>query len=291
MQKDEPHTTASFRAILQIPTDESTAKLFFCNNEPESDEGALRKSELGSVLRSVPPVKWGHARPSSSGWRWREDKETPHTWFLPKDDAKVCDLKSRGGEELAAKCSTIWGSNMTVDEAIKARRSIRRYQDKPVPESDVNHLLDLARYSPSSMNGQPWHFIVIREYRIKKELAEIKNRYCPVEKRSYEAEFLETAPVVIVICVDIERSFGRELENSVLAAANLLLAACAAGLGSVYMSAYTADEPKLAEEIERTLNIPKNVRPIAIIPLGYPDEVPLPKAMRPLKEMIHLERF
>ena len=96
---------------------------------------------------------------------------------------------------------------------------------------------------------------------------------------------------MIVICVDIERSFGRDLENSVLAAANLLLVACAAGLGSVYMSAYTADEPKLAEEIERTLNIPKNVRPITIITLGYPDEVPLPKALRPLKEMIHLERF
>lgn len=205
--------------------------------------------------------------------------------------AKVCDLKTRGSAKLASKCSTIWGSDMTVDEAIKTRRSIRKYQDKPVSESDVSHLLDLARYAPSSMNGQPWHFIVIREYKIKKEIAEIKNRYCPVEKRSYEADFLETAPVVIVICVDIEHSFGRDLENSVLAAANLLLVACATGLGSVYLSAYTADEPKLAEEIERTLNIPKNIKPITIIPLGYPDEVPLPKALRPLKEMIHLERF
>ncbi|MFY9559988.1 MAG: nitroreductase family protein [Terriglobales bacterium] len=180
---------------------------------------------------------------------------------------------------------------MTVDEAIKARRSIRKYQDRPVSESDVNHLLDLARYSPSSMNGQPWHFVVIREYGIKKELAEIKNRYCPVEKRSYEADFLETAPVVIVICVDTERSFGRELENSVLAAANLLLAARAAGLGSVYMSAYAADEPRLAEEIGRILNIPDKIRPLTIIPLGYPDEFPPPKALRPPKEMIHLERF
>lgn len=219
-------------------------------------------------------------------------KETSRTWCFPKVNvAKVCDLKSRGGEEQATKCSTIWGSNMTVDDAIKARRSIRRYQDKPVPESDVNHLLDLARYSPSSMNGQPWHFIVIREYRIKKEIAEIKNRYCPVEKRSYEADFLETVPVVIVICADTERSFGRELENSVLAAANLLLAARAAGLGSVYMSAYTAVEPKLAEEIGRILNIPDKIRPIAMIPLGYPDEVPPLKTLRPLKEMIHLERF
>ena len=180
---------------------------------------------------------------------------------------------------------------MTVNEAIKGRRSIRKYQDRPVLESDVNHLLDLARYAPSSKNGQPWHFIVIREPGIKKELAEIKNRYCPVEKRSYDADFLETAPVIIVICVDTELSFGRELENSVLAAAHFLLAAYAAELGSVYMSAYTAEEPKLAEEIGRTLNIPPRIRPITIIPLGYADEAPHPKALRPLKEMIHLERF
>lgn len=212
--------------------------------------------------------------------------------FLPQvNAARVFDLKSRGGARLAEKYSTIWGSNMTVDEAIKARRSIRKYQDTPVSEAEVDRLLDLARYSPSSMNGQPWHFIVIREHPTKKELAEIKNRYCPVEKRSYGADFLETAPVIVVICVDTENSFGRELENSVLAAAHLLLAAYAAGLGSVYMSAYTAEEPRLAEEIGRTLNIPPRIRPITIIPLGYADEVPPPKALRPLEEMIHLERF
>jgi nitroreductase len=203
----------------------------------------------------------------------------------------VYDLKARGGVRLAAKYSPIWGSNMTVDEAIKGRRSVRKYQDRPVSESDVDHLLDLVRYAPSSMNGQPWHFIVIRDRGIKKEIAEIKNRYCPVEKRAYEADFLETAPVIIVICVDTERSFGRELENSVLAAAHLQLAAYAAGWSSVYMSAHAADEPKLEEEIGRALNIPKNVRPITIIPLGYPGEVPSPKVLRPLKEMIHLERF
>jgi nitroreductase len=180
---------------------------------------------------------------------------------------------------------------MTIDLVIKARTSIRRYQDRPVSDVDVNRLLDLARHSPSSMNGQPWHFIIIRERQTKKELAKIKNRYCPAEKRSYDADFLQTAPVIVVICVDIERSFGRELENSVLAAGHLLLAAWAAGLGSVYLSAYSADEPGLAEEIGRALSIPKKVRPITILPLGYPDEVPAPKVLRPLKEMIHVERF
>jgi nitroreductase len=180
---------------------------------------------------------------------------------------------------------------MTVDEVIKTRRCIRKYQDTPVSESDIHHLLDLARHAPSSMNGQPWHFIVIREDGVKKKIAEVKNRYCPAEKRSYDANFLETAPVIIVICIDVERSFGRDLENSVLAAANLLLAARALGLGSVYMSAYTSDEPKLAEEVGKILSIPKNTRPITILPLGYPDEVPKLKTLRPLKEIIHLDRY
>jgi len=141
------------------------------------------------------------------------------------------------------------------------------------------------------MNGQPWHFVVIRNPSIKKQIAEIKNRYCPVEKRAYEADFLEMAPVVVVICIDRDRSFDRGIENSVLAAANLLLAACARGLGGVYMSAYAANQPGLAEEITKTLNIPENITPVTMIPLGYPDEVPSPKELRPLKEMIHADRF
>jgi nitroreductase len=180
---------------------------------------------------------------------------------------------------------------MRVEEAIRARRSIRKYQERPVSEADLESLLDLARHAPSSMNGQPWHFIVIREHRVKRDLAAIKNRYCPVEKRSYQADFLERAPVVVVICVETQRSFGREIENSVLAAANLLLAARAAGIGSVYMSAYAPEEPNLAQEIGKALEIPETISPITMIPLGYDDEVPPPKTLRPLKEMIHLERF
>lgn len=160
-----------------------------------------------------------------------------------------------------------------------------------MPDSTIQHLLDLARHAPSSMNGQPWHFVVIRDRKTKEEIAEIKNRYCPREKQSYPADFLRDAPVIIVICVDKQLSFQRDLENSVLAAANLMLAACAGGLGSVYMSAYASDDPRLSEEIGRTLKIPEGIRPVTILPLGYPNEAPEPKELRPLEEVVHLERF
>ena len=180
---------------------------------------------------------------------------------------------------------------MELDETIKGRRSIRKYQNKNIPDSIIEELLDLARCAPSSMNGQPWHFIVIKSDMTKKQIMEIKNKYSPPEKRLYRADFLQDAPVVIVVCVDKQKSFGREVENGILAATNIILGAYSRGLGSVYMTAYNSDEPRISKEIKQILNIPENIDPITIIPLGYPDEVPEPEGLRPLEEMIHYEKF
>ena len=180
---------------------------------------------------------------------------------------------------------------MELDKTIKGRRSIRRYREEHIPDSVIEELLDLARYAPSSMNGQPWYFIVVRNDETKRRLAEIKNKHCPAEKRMYKADFLQNAPVVVVVCVDRERSFNRGVENAVLAAANIMLGAYARGLGSVYMSAYRMDDPSISEEIRQTLDIPENVDPITMIPLGYPDERPEPKKVRSLAEMVAYETF
>jgi nitroreductase len=71
---------------------------------------------------------------------------------------------------------------MDVEGAIRSRRSIRRYQNKDVSDSLVRELLDLARHAPSSMNGQPWHFTVVRGDQTKKKLVQIKNKYCPASR-------------------------------------------------------------------------------------------------------------
>jgi len=180
---------------------------------------------------------------------------------------------------------------MDLDATIKGRRSIRKYQDKDIPDSVIENLLDLARHAPSSMNGQPWYFVVVRNDETKRQLVEIKNKHCPTEKRMYKADFLRNAPVVIVVCVDTERSFNRGVENAVLATANIMLGAYCRGLGSVYMSAYRSDDPGVSEKIRQTLKIPQNVDPITIIPLGHPDETPEPKTMRPLDEVVFYETF
>ena len=180
---------------------------------------------------------------------------------------------------------------MEIDKTVKGRRSIRRYQDRDIPDSVIKELLSLVIYAPSSMNGQPWCFIVVRAEKTKNRLAEIKNRYCPLEKRDYKADFLRKAPVVIVVCVDREKSYQREIENGVLATANLMLGAYSMGLGSVYLSAYRIGEPGISQEVRRVLNLPQNIDPITLIPLGYPDEIPEPKMLRPLEEMIFCETF
>jgi nitroreductase len=180
---------------------------------------------------------------------------------------------------------------MEIDETIKGRRSIRRYQDRDIPDSIIRQLLELASHAPSSMNGQPWHFIVIRAEKTKKRLVEIKNKYCPVEKQMYQADFLQKASVIILVCVDKQNSYDREVENGVLATANLMLGAYRRGLGSVYLSAYRNGEPGISEEIREVLGIPKHIIPITLVPLGFPDEIPEPKILRSLEDMISYETF
>jgi nitroreductase len=180
---------------------------------------------------------------------------------------------------------------MEFDESVRRRRSVRKYRGEDVPLSLVSELIDLARNAPSSLDRQPWTFIVVREAGTKQRLAEIKNRFCPPDKRAFPADFLTRAPVLIIVCVDGEAAGDRAVENGILAAAYLLLGAVSRGLGGVYLSAYQRDEPALAEAIRHLLAIPENVLPVTIVPLGYPAEAPPPKSLRPLKEMIRYEKF
>ena len=180
---------------------------------------------------------------------------------------------------------------MNLDDAITKRRSIRKYQDKDIPDPLIRELLDLARHAPSSVNGQPWFFSILKEEEHKKRLADIKNRHCPEEKREFRADFLETAPVIVVVSVDSRRAYERDVENGILAAGYLLLAVHSRDLGAVYLSAYRSDDPLLCKEIKDLLALPEGVNPVSIIPIGYPAEKPAPKVLRSLDEMIDDERI
>ncbi|MEM3579633.1 MAG: nitroreductase family protein [Candidatus Bathyarchaeia archaeon] len=173
---------------------------------------------------------------------------------------------------------------MDVFEAIKGRRSIRAFKDADISTETVEKLIDAARWAPSAGNIQPWEFIVVRNPETKKRLAEA----------ALGQSFIEEAPVVIVVCADEERSArgygarGRTLyciQDTAAAIQNIHLAAYAIGLGTCWIGAFRE------EEARKILQVPEGVRPVAMIPVGYPAESPPLRSRRPLKQIIHYEKF
>lgn len=189
---------------------------------------------------------------------------------------------------------------MSIKEAIKQRRSIKKLHARKVSEEIVWEVLEAAGWAPSAHNAQPWRFIVLSEASGKKRLAEamadswIKDMAkdgLTVEdsKRKASVERFSNAPVLIVACLTLEdmrkypdekrQRSERDLAMQSLGAAlqNLLLAAYADGLGACWFSA-----PSFCKEtVRKVLNAPEAVEPQAIIAMGYPDEE-VPVASRKL---------
>jgi nitroreductase len=173
---------------------------------------------------------------------------------------------------------------MEVLEAIKGRRSIRAFKNQNVPTEIVKKLIDAARWAPSAGNIQPWEFVIVRKPETKRRLAEA----------ALDQSFIEEAPVVIVVCANENRSSegyalrGKTLyciQDTAAAIQNIHLAAYSSGLGTCWIGAFKEEE---AREI---LKIPQGIRPVAIVPVGHPDEVPSPRSRRPLNQMVHYETF
>ena len=179
----------------------------------------------------------------------------------------------------------MWRSlDLDLFEAIKIRRSTRAFSGEEVPEREVEKLLEAARLAPSAGNIQPREFVVVRKAETKRRLAEA----------ALDQHFIAEAPVVIVVCADEDRSahgYGSRgvnlycIQDTAAAIENILLAACALGLGACWVGAFRE------LEVRRILNVPLGVRPVAIIPVGRPAERPRVRHERPLREMIHREAF
>jgi F420 biosynthesis protein FbiB-like protein len=176
---------------------------------------------------------------------------------------------------------------------IRDRRSIRKYQNKPVPQVLIEDVLVAAGWAPSAHNAQPWRFIILTKDAAKKELAEAMAEFWAAdmakdgveieeEVRKVRVERFATAPVVVLACStmegmnkqpDVERQkVEQDLAMQSLGAAiqNLLLMAHAKGLGACWFCA-----PGFCKSTVRAvLNIPENVEPQALIAMGYPDEKP-----------------
>jgi nitroreductase len=153
---------------------------------------------------------------------------------------------------------------MDALEAIRTRRSIRKFHDRPVPEELVRQVLEAAMSAPSACNKQPWHFIVLTDRSLLAEVVRINPH----------AAMANEAPLSILVCGDttLEHPTGYWVIDCAAAVQNLLLAAHALGLGAVWTGVYPREQ-RLAE-YRRVLGLPDHVMPHSLIVLGYPAEEP-----------------
>lgn len=205
---------------------------------------------------------------------------------------------------------------LTVWEAIKTRRSIRRFVPDDVPDEMINQILEAARLSPSGSNSQPWRFLVVRDAEKRKEL----RRICMNQR------FVEEAPVVVIAFVDLERSMQKArqtrwqefqtsdifeslsgglgerqlwermtaaadppreavlpsaLSNTYIAITQMILMATALGLGTCWLAGFNP------AEINPLFGLSDTLVPVAVVPVGYPaGKIPPERPRVPFDEIL-----
>ncbi|MDY7041069.1 MAG: nitroreductase family protein [Chloroflexota bacterium] len=156
-------------------------------------------------------------------------------------------------------------ANQSALDNIFARRSIRRYADELVSEENVRTLLEAAMAAPSASDRRPWHFIVVRQRATLDALAE----------RHPYAKMLFEAPLCIVPCADPAISDAWWVQDCSAATENLLLAATALGLGTVWVGVHPRAER--VQVVREVLGIPEPIVPLCLIPIGHPAEHKQPR--------------
>ena len=180
---------------------------------------------------------------------------------------------------------------MEVIEAIKNRRSIRRYKPDPVDDKTVEQILEAARWAPSWANTQTWRFVVVRDSDLKAQLADTLSTNNPATNA------VKNAPIAIVACAQVGRAgcyHGEPVTDkgdswhmfdAGLAMQNLTLAAHALGLGTVHIGSF--DAGKAAEII----GVPEGYCVVEMTPLGYPDQEAKAPPRKALSEIAFDDKF
>jgi nitroreductase len=163
---------------------------------------------------------------------------------------------------------------MEVFDAIKTRRSIRKYKSEPIPEEKLRTILEAGHLAPSAGNRQPWRFIVVQDMERKKALAEVANNQT----------FLNAA-AIIVATGDPEVSARWYEKDPMIALEHIVLAATALGYGTCWIGAFDEDA------LKHLLKIPANVKVIALLPIGIPDETPAPRPRKEFSEIFFREEW
>lgn len=184
---------------------------------------------------------------------------------------------------------------MNTLEAIRTRRSVRKYSNRPVEPEKLRTVLEAARQAPSWSNLQCWRFVVVTEPAVKARISELSYVEAFFATYGYKSnpaqKALAEAPVVIVACADPTKSGtlrGQQyyLTDMGIAAENLMLAAHEVGLASVFVGVFQE------EELGELLDIPAEVRIVGLFPLGYPEgEAKGGPPRKPLDQIVHYGKW
>jgi len=170
---------------------------------------------------------------------------------------------------------------MDILDAVKGRRSIRRFKNAPIPAPLLRTLEDSLLEAPSAGNLQSRRFYFVFRDETRTRLAEA----------AYRQDFIVEAPLAVVCCADlsIAKQYGERgrslycLQDVAASIQNLMLVAYSHGLGTVWVGAFNE------KGVSRILNLPDHLRPVAVVPVGYPDEKPSRPGRVPREEaIIHL---
>jgi nitroreductase len=163
---------------------------------------------------------------------------------------------------------------MEVFEAVRTVLAVRAYQDKPVPPEVVHRIVEAARLTASSMNRQPWHFIVVQERDTLRQLGE----------RVKTGPYIAQAALAVVVAMD-KTKFS--VSDGSRAIQSMILTAWSDGVGSNWAGFMGLPE------VKPLLGIPDELDILAVVPFGYPAQ-PVGKGKKqrkPLSEIAHRERF
>jgi nitroreductase len=170
---------------------------------------------------------------------------------------------------------------MDIYTAISTRKSVRAYEDKPVPEDVLARILEAARIAPSASNRQEWRFVVVRD-------AETRQQLVPAARNQ---RFVGEAPVVLACCAETDEhkmpcghlSYTIDLA---IAVDHITLCAAAEGLGTCWIGAFNE------QQVRDILGIPKDIRVVALLPLGYPLDASLKEKSRlSIDQIVKYERW
>jgi F420 biosynthesis protein FbiB-like protein len=199
-----------------------------------------------------------------------------------------------------------------IIEKIITRRSVRKYLKRGVDLKALLKALDAARWAPSAHNAQPWRYIIIQDPSVKRRLAENmaaawrrdlrKDGYAEEQIKKLTEEsvnLFSSAPLILITCLTMEDmhryvdkrrravEYLMAVQSVAASITNLLLALHALKLGASWFCA-----PLFCPStVRRTLSIPEDVHPQALITVGYPDEAPHPPQRRNLNDVVFINKW